>query len=239
MNRKIVPYILISVIHLVAILLHFEAVVFCTKPLLMIALFYYFYLSVNDSPIKRIITIALAGAFGGDVLLMFPHKSIYFFLGGLFCFLITQASYAFTFFKLKQKDVGISFRAILLPILFFFMMMSAIWSGLEGTLRAPVVVYGLTIATMVSLAMQLKGSIKWEAALMIILGAVLFMGSDSLIAISKFTDRMANVTQTDFLIMLTYILGQAGIVIGLAEALLEDLSRTRFGRAKKITSPIS
>lgn len=231
MNKHLSYFLIISVAHLAAIALGFEEIRFFTKTLLMPSLLFYFWKATEEvnHPTTVFIKAALITSFLGDVLLIFADDSAasqLWFLGGLGSFLIAQTSYANGFHRLYsdyRQDENSSKRTplkvYLLPGLFFCLMISLIWSGLSNDLRIPVIIYGLAIATMVGTAMKLEDDIERTAFLLIFSGAVLFMCSDSLIALNKFTDKLAGIWKPTFWVMLTYILGQAGIVIGSAKAL--------------------
>lgn len=231
MNKYLSYFLLISVAHLTAIALGFEEVRFFTKTLLMPSLLLYFWKATKGiaHPTPRFIRAALVASFLGDVFLIFadnPKAGQTWFLAGLGSFLLAQLWYAFGFQRFymdfrqwEQSAKPIKLKVFLLPLSFFCLMISTIWSGLPGDLQVPVVIYGLAIATMVGAAMILEDDILKKAFWMIFLGAVLFMCSDSLIALDKFTDKLSGIWKPTFWIMLTYILGQAGIVIGLVKAL--------------------
>lgn len=227
MNKNLSYFLIISVAHLFSIVLGFEEVRLFTKPLLMLSLLFYFWKETEGVSHLAIIFIkvALITSFLGDVLLILAEDSTasqLWFLGGLGSFLIAQTSYANAFHRLftdfrqgENSGTSIPLKVYLLPGLFFCLMISLIWSGLPDDLRIPVVVYGIAIATMVGTAMKLENDIAKTSFFLIFSGAILFMCSDSLIALNKFTDKLSDLWNPSFWIMLTYILGQTGIVVGL------------------------
>ena len=81
-----------------------------------------------------------------------------------------------------------------------------------GDLKIPVFVYALTISIMLLFA--LKGFMNWHkpASIYILIGAIIFVASDSLLAFDKF---YAPLQYSSFLIMTTYLLAQYLIVIGI------------------------
>lgn len=234
MNKEIALYFFIAAIHLGALFFEVQNLQFYTKPLLMLSLLLYFWAQTGsiDSPIKKWVFVALSAALAGDTLLLFsgvPEKGILYFLAGLGSFLITQICYSFSFFKLRKfvpsgKNL---IRAYLLPALFFVSILKVIWVFLPAHLQVPIVIYALAVAVMVSFAMQLKGSISDKIFLLISTGALLFMVSDSLIALDKFTPLLLTTWKPGFWVMLTYILAQAGIVSGLASAISESLDENQ------------
>jgi uncharacterized membrane protein YhhN len=81
--------------------------------------------------------------------------------------------------------------------------------ALFGAMQIPVLVYSIVISIMVLAAINRIGEVP--NALKVALGAVLFMVSDSLIAITKFGSDFA---YSGFCVMLTYIVAQYLIVKG-------------------------
>ena len=75
-----------------------------------------------------------------------------------------------------------------------------------GSLTIPVVIYICAITVMVVTAILVRSSEPW-----VVWGAMLFLMSDSLLAIDKFKTP---VPYRDYLVWATYYLGQYGIAIG-------------------------
>jgi uncharacterized membrane protein YhhN len=81
-----------------------------------------------------------------------------------------------------------------------------------GDLKIPVFVYALVISTMLLFAF--KGFLIWKepANWYILLGAIIFVSSDSILAFDKF---YVQIMHGSFLIMVTYLLAQYLIVKGI------------------------
>jgi uncharacterized membrane protein YhhN len=81
-----------------------------------------------------------------------------------------------------------------------------------GPLKIPVLVYAIVITTMLYFAF--KGSLKWDkkAGDSVLLGALFFVSSDSILAFNKF---YSPIPLNSFLIMATYIAAQYFIVNGI------------------------
>ena len=75
-----------------------------------------------------------------------------------------------------------------------------------------VFVYAITISTM--LLMAIKGYFNWKKPnnLTVLLGALIFVSSDSILAINKFHSELP---KSGFLIMITYIVAQFLITKGI------------------------
>jgi uncharacterized membrane protein YhhN len=75
-----------------------------------------------------------------------------------------------------------------------------------GALAVPVVLYICALTAMVSTAILARFRQRWVAV-----GAILFLVSDSLLAVHKFKEP---VPLRDYLVWSTYYLGQCGIALG-------------------------
>ncbi len=96
--------------------------------------------------------------------------------------------------------------------------MYILWPYL-GNMKIPVLIYGITISTMLSAAMWQYQKLENKTALFFIIGATLFVASDSLLAFNRFREsfNLAGVS-----IMTTYILAQLFIVTGAIRLHLQE-----------------
>jgi uncharacterized membrane protein YhhN len=81
-----------------------------------------------------------------------------------------------------------------------------------GVLKVPVSIYALTISIMV--VMALKGAFSWRdnSKYIVLIGAVFFVTSDSVLAINKF---YTSIDLASFWLMLTYLMAQFCITYGI------------------------
>lgn len=181
------------------------------KPLLMPLLVVYFTTkSLKAFKEAKWVLIALFFSFLGDTFLMFDGSAAIFFILGLSMFLLAHIFYIVFFYK--QANTLIVFKkpfSMVLVIFYGIFLIYYLFPHL-GEMTLPVVVYASVIMMMLIFATNLwlntvKGS-KW-----ILLGALFFVISDSLIAIDKFAVR---IWQAQFLIMITYIFAQWAIIEG-------------------------
>lgn len=133
------------------------------------------------------ILAGLAFALCGDVLLMLPAD---LFVPGLAMFLLGHLCFIAAW--LADSRFGVRPLGLIACWLAATALLATLWSGLAPALRIPVVIYALTLASM---AGQAVGRAWHHAAARdalalparcAALGAVLFMASDSLIAIDRF-----------------------------------------------------
>jgi len=176
-----------------------------SKPLLMAALLIY-YITISERRHPLLIT-ALIFALMGDQFLLFNHSSA--FLLGLGSFLIMQVFYMILFSQqrdqwfLKENGLYIIGLLILYGIIQFLLYPNA------GDYGIPILVYGLFLCGMVYTSLA-RRRISFGYS-QIVQGSILFLISDTLIGIEKFT--WAN-SSLPFIIMLTYIIAQYMIVDG-------------------------
>jgi uncharacterized membrane protein YhhN len=83
----------------------------------------------------------------------------------------------------------------------------------KTALKIPVLIYSLVISLMVYSALMTWTRPGWSsvAALLVSLGAVLFFASDSMLAWDRFLKPLSHARLR---VMLTYHLGQIGIIVG-------------------------
>lgn len=131
-------------------------------------------LKTKPSAIRTILLLALVFSGCGDLLLAFDK-----FIFGVAAFLLAQLSYAVIFKKYWQ---GIYHRWPLTLLLIIYLL-SMVWLLIPnlGKLQLPVMAYLITIAIMGLLAAQSSLNMRWA-----VVGAILFIISDSFIAINKF-----------------------------------------------------
>lgn len=97
-------FLLVTAIHLLAILLLWEDGRFITKPLLMPLLALAVYADSPGSKQRNIILIAILFSFLGDTFLLFDYKNPLYFIFGLVSFLITHILYIIYFLGVKPGN---------------------------------------------------------------------------------------------------------------------------------------
>lgn len=153
----------------------------------------------------------------GDVLL----QSEKLFIPGLLAFLTAHIFYIIFFAKTRSNQHSFfKLRPIMLMAVLAYLVefMYILWPYL-GDMKIPVLIYGITISTMLSAAMWQYQKLENKTALFFIIGATLFVASDSLLAFNRFREsfNLAGVS-----IMTTYILAQLFIVTGAIRLQLQE-----------------
>jgi uncharacterized membrane protein YhhN len=171
--------------------------------MLTIIVFYYFQTRNKVGKFDKIMLIAFFFSLLGDIFLMLGDGN--YFVMGLGSFLMTHFCYIYVFSQGKDKGNYLTRIAIIaLSACVFFLIRNQI-----GSLLFPVVLYVLAISVMAICASERKTNP--ESYRFVFIGAILFVLSDSLIAIDKFAFKIPAST---FLIMGTYVLAQYLIAIG-------------------------
>lgn len=201
-------FIVICFLYLLLLLSGKEDMAWWLKPLLIPFLISIVAISDKFSTQKTLL-FALFFSWIGDVLLLFSDKHPLFFISGLVAFLIAHLVYIFLFQnqnKINRTKIYLRFSPIV--IIYLLGILSVLWSSLNE-MKIPVTIYAFVISTM--LLMSIKSYFEWKkpANLLVLIGAVLFVISDSILAINKF---YAPVPMSSFLIMSTYLAAQFFIV---------------------------
>ena len=193
-----------------------QLLIYVSKPLLMVTLAVYFALAAREqsSTFRTLILVGLIFAFGGDTLLMFagdhPNGQTFFTLG-LGSFLITQMCYMLAFLKYNTDEKGLLQKMPGLILLFLGLLLANIyylWPDLPGGLKIPVAAYSTVIIGMFASCVNLSGRIPKAVFSTLLLGVILFVISDSTIALNKFKANHFTIPYSRILIMGTYIAAQ-------------------------------
>ncbi|MEO7982700.1 MAG: lysoplasmalogenase [Bacteroidota bacterium] len=198
---------------LTGILLNNEWLQYVSKPLIVPALIFYFLCLAEPRNYfsGKWIVFGLFFSWAGDVLLMFVTKNEAFFLLGLASFLLAHIFYILFFQRvIKQEKIKIKPLLVVIVVTYYAALIIWLYPNLLD-MKVPVLVYGLVISTMFLLAMHMlfigdKVAGKWMMA-----GALLFVLSDSTLAINKFYQPFE---AAGIIIMLTYGFAQLFIVKG-------------------------
>lgn len=182
------------------------------KPAILISLLIFFLLKSNtlEKPLRLIIVFALVLSLVGDILLMFVDTSPNYFLFGLVAFLLAHVMYVIAFLKHRNKNrnpLGFMVFLIIYAAGLFYLLKD----GLNDML-IPVIIYMLVILSMSTAAFLRKGNVPKMSYVLVFLGALFFMISDSILALNKFYEPLAF---SNISIMLTYALAQYLIIIGI------------------------
>jgi uncharacterized membrane protein YhhN len=212
-------FLLVSAGDLVSTLVDVPSLESFCKPAIMITLglYYWFTQKQQQKSISVVLLLAVLFSFGGDVLLMLQRTNPLFFMLGLGSFLVAHILDIITYQRHADEESEQSLSGVRkirysFPVVFAgFALVTILYDHL-GDLKIPVVVYAVVLSYMVLNALFRFGRTSGPSFAMVFGGAILFMISDSLIAINKFLDPIPS---AGFWIMSTYITAQFLIVTGL------------------------
>ncbi|WP_162946547.1 lysoplasmalogenase [Chitinophaga barathri] len=183
---------------------------FATKPLIMILLGFYGWSQAGCLPhrSKNFILAAIIFSWSGDVFLLFPH----YFIAGLVSFLTAHLLYTGFFLTVQPKPKpGWKEGAVLVVIIIYAVRLVQRLVANLGDMKPAVIVYTAVISLMFLSAVRAFGLNSSKAGRLCIGGALLFVLSDSILAIEKFLTPFPG---SGILVMLTYGIAQWMIVDG-------------------------
>jgi len=213
-------YFFVATLEVVGDLLGLDIFILVFKPLLMPLLFiaYYPVYKAQKSNFLRIILLSLVFSFFGDITLMLIEYNENLFIIGLASFLIAHLLYIIVFYKnikpFTIKLVKKNLLYILIFIAFYTSLLFVLWDNLNEML-IPVLIYGAVI-TLMGVFATLRKTNK-ESYVLVILGALLFICSDTLIAFNKFIFN-SDLLYAQAYIMILYVLAQYFIIRGISKA---------------------
>lgn len=209
----------VSIVQLLSVVFAWSFLHHLSKPLLMPLLMwmYFYHQREHKTHMSGMVLFALFFSFLGDTFLMYTHKSEMYFMTGLASFLLAHVCYIFAYRQhryaiSKQETTAIQKLRLAFPIVLAGTGLIIVLYPHLGQMLMPVAVYTLIIIIMTLVALGRLGRTSLSSFWLVLSGALLFMLSDSMLAINKFLHAFS---AAGFLIMFTYILAQYLIVEGL------------------------
>lgn len=159
-----------------------------------------------------LIITALAFSWAGDIMLQLTQFQESFFLMGLASFLVAQIIYMVAFMITPGKNI-LFFSKIYLfvPVVLYGWGILWLLSDGLGDMKLPVTVYTVVILSMLLAAINREKKVNRQSFLLVFAGAILFVLSDSMIAINRFSQswELARIA-----IMSSYVTAQYLIALG-------------------------
>ncbi|MEH0154149.1 lysoplasmalogenase [Limibacter armeniacum] len=189
------------------------------KPLIMvwIILFTVKHWTVEKATVYKLLLGAFVFSWLGDVLLMFTDKGEHFFTAGLAAFLVAQCAYVITFWNAGGSFTKSSLLSrqpwwIGIFILYGVGLYWLLLPSLGVVLKVAVPLYEISILGMAVMALNRLGKVSSSSFSYTFSGALLFMLSDSCIAVSRFIEPFP---YASLVIMVTYMAAQFLIMKGI------------------------
>lgn len=186
------------------------------KPAVMILILAWLAAIGGFSGAMRWFSLGILFSLGGDIFLMLPREQ---FIPGLIAFLLAHIAYIIGFSP-QLSEINLSSLVVgIVVAISSIVIYRRIATGLRAhgnrSLIIPVSIYVIVISLMGFSALLTLANEDWEAlpALLVSAGAILFMLSDTILAMNKF---VAPVKHGKLVVIIAYHLGQIGIVLGTA-----------------------
>jgi len=213
MKRFFFIYSILSILVIAVKLAGLDQLEFWLKPLLMPSLMVFYLLSKKSFGVFDYkILIALFFSTIGDVLLM-PKPGM--FIGGILGFLMAHIFYISAFLSEEREKINTikSWKKSIfgLGIVVYLVLLVLLVPHLDSiVLKLAIVIYGTMLIILLASSLLRKPN-NSKSSDYIVIGAFLFMLSDSMIAINKF---LIELPLSALLIMGTYTIAQGLIVLG-------------------------
>lgn len=160
----------------------------------------------NLTKLNALILSGLLFSWAGDVIIDFS------FILGLVSFLLAQIMYLSAFFLTPGKNVIFSNRFyLLIPVILFGIILIYFLYDDLADMKIPVIIYAIVILTMLAAAINRLEKVSIFSYYLVLAGAILFVISDSAIAVNKFSWHFKH---SGPIIMSTYLAAQYLIVMG-------------------------
>jgi uncharacterized membrane protein YhhN len=223
-NHWIILFTVFLVTDIVGLILRNHPVQIASKPLVVLSLIAYFLASTKgvQSDLKKWIVMSLVFSVIGDVFLLFQRSDSIFFILGLSAFMVAHIFYIIFFHSVRVRETIESRWWLLLIIVVYYGGMIYFLSPYLGDMSLPVRIYGIVISFMLMLAMHMTYLPDRKTGLLILLGATLFIISDSILAINKF---YAHFRFSGLVIMGTYGIAQLFLTAGAIRYITSNAKR--------------
>ena len=207
-------FAIVSVIHLVHTWMERGKMRAYTKPLLLLTLLAAYCFAAR--PVSWILVAALATSWLGDVLLM-PHGNKWFVMGGV-SFLISHIFFMFVYLgDIVWSRVNLF---VLIPVAAVYYGVSvavtlSLKENLPKPMLAPMILYLLFNSTMNLFALSRLMTLGTFGSVLAYVGAVFFFISDCTLYLVRYHKKEDLIFKKHFTVMLTYILGECLITVGI------------------------
>jgi uncharacterized membrane protein YhhN len=167
--------------------------------------------------LNRLSNMMLAGlllSWAGDVILELS------FIPGLACFLVAHVMYLSVFLLTPGENILFRRSYLLIPVALYGAGLILYLNNDLEEMRIPVILYAIIILTMLGTAINRLMKVNKPSYWLVLAGAILFVLSDSAIAVNKFTLPFKF---SGILIMSTYVIAQYLIIKGYIRQFSIDL----------------
>jgi len=203
----IILYLTVAFLELISEIFYIVPLHMITKPLLMIIMYFHVINNIHPSfnnEYRRLIKMSVIFSFFGDIFLMFVRFHDAFFMIGILFFLMLQLTYSYLY-TFNEDRLMHKWKILL----FLFLAGTAFYYFVINDIDEIAVAVGVYVMVLVCMMYCAIIRRKGESVL---IGSILFLLSDSLIAINKFKYK---IPYNGVWIMSLYIIAQYLIINGL------------------------
>src|SRR5690606_8085287 len=208
-----IAFLFLALLHLYAVYANLPNLRFFSKPLICISLIFILYKETGlKKNIEKLVAVGLFFGCLGDIFLMLNENM---FVAGLASFLIGHILYVIAFSKQTSAKALSKHKSYILIagiLASFSYYLYSILKPSLGPLKIPVILYIIVIAAMAFFAYTRRYQTNTLSFIICLIGALLFIFSDSILALNKFVAYLAN---SGLYIMSSYILAQYFITPGI------------------------
>ena len=207
-------FVIVSVIHLIDSWRDNAKRRAYTKPLLLILLLLFYFFAAKE--ISWVLAAALLFSWLGDVLLI-PKGTPWFIAGGI-AFLVSHILFIFAYLPAIRWERAVWW--ILIPAaLLYYGISVTVTLKLKGNIPVamivPMILYLLANSTMNLAALTQLMTLRNAGAAVAYAGAVFFFISDCTLYLVRYHTNKNLIFKKHFTVMLTYLLGECLITVGL------------------------
>lgn len=206
-NLSLALFIFISLVQIYSQIIASDFVNYISKPLIIPSLlaFAFFVAKSQNQKLEIKLLLALLFCWLGDCLLILQKIDANFFIYGLIAFLIGHVFYILINLKSISKINSKDFLAFVPMLMWAIFLLSNIKSGF----LVPIFIYSIALCGLYFTGLLARQKFSKNHWVILFIGIILFIASDSMIAINKFIMPFES---AGFFIMLTYIIAQFMIV---------------------------
>ena len=207
-------FVIVSVIHLIDSWRDDAKRRAYTKPFLLILLLLFYFFAAKE--ISWVLAAALLFSWLGDVLLI-PKGTPWFIAGGI-AFLVSHILFIFAYLPAIKWECAVWW--ILIPAaLVYYGVSVTVTLKLKGNIPVamivPMILYLLANSTMNLAALTQLMTLRNAGAAVAYVGAVFFFISDCTLYLVRYHTNKNLIFKKHFTVMLTYLLGECLITVGL------------------------
>lgn len=218
-----IVYFVIGVLFIISHYCHYSHMAFISKMLIIPPLMVILALNLyhDKNRLHKFMYLGLFFSWVGDVLLEVPGGGELMFMAGLAGFLISLMFFAVTFFATSGRNAVFHERFwLIIPGLLYGLTMGIYLSRYLGEMLIPVILYETVMIVMLTGAVSRIGKVNLTSYYLVLAGAIMFVVSDSILAVTKFAHPASLST---LLIMSTYLLAEWLITIGYIRQIRQNL----------------